>query len=57
MRLLMSCCLVKTGLIVFERTMSEKLELPFYPAATQTYTRKQDLNVLNTLGQPGGDTL
>ena len=37
----------------FERTMSEKLELPFYAAATQTYTRKQDLNVLNTLASLG----
>jgi adenylosuccinate lyase len=33
----------------FESAMSQKLELPFYSAATQTYTRKQDLNVLNTL--------
>ena len=37
----------------FERTMSEKLELPFYSAATQTYTRKQDLNVLNALASLG----
>ena len=37
----------------FESTMSEKLGLPFYPAATQTYTRKQDLNVLNSLASLG----
>ncbi len=37
----------------FERTMSQKLELPFYSAATQTYTRKQDLSVLNTLASLG----
>jgi adenylosuccinate lyase len=37
----------------FEKSMSQKLELPFYPAATQTYTRKQDLNVLNALASLG----
>ena len=37
----------------FESTMSEKLGLPFYLAATQTYTRKQDLNVLNALASLG----
>jgi adenylosuccinate lyase len=37
----------------FERTMSQKLELPFYSAATQTYTRKLDLAVLNTLASLG----
>ncbi len=37
----------------FESAMSEKLELPFYSAATQTYTRKQDLSVLNTLASLG----
>ena len=38
---------------LFEKTISEKLGLPFYPAATQTYTRKQDLEVLNTLASLG----
>lgn len=33
----------------FEKTLSEKLDLPFYPIATQTYTRKQDLSVVNAL--------
>ena len=37
----------------FERSMSEKLELPFYSAATQTYTRKQDLDLLNALASLG----
>jgi adenylosuccinate lyase len=37
----------------FESNMSEKLELPFYSAATQTYTRKQDLSVLNILASLG----
>jgi adenylosuccinate lyase len=37
----------------FESNMSEKLGLPFYSAATQTYTRKQDLSVLNTLASLG----
>ena len=38
---------------LFEKTISEKLGLPFFPVATQTYTRKQDLEVLNCLCQPG----
>lgn len=38
---------------LFEKLMSEKLELPFFPAATQTYTRKQDLEVLNVLAGIG----
>lgn len=33
----------------FEQALSAKLDLPFYPIATQTYTRKQDLNVVNAL--------
>ena len=33
----------------FEQQMSQKLGLPFYPIATQTYPRKQDLNVINAL--------
>jgi adenylosuccinate lyase len=37
----------------FESAMSQKLELPFYSAATQTYTRKQDMNVLSALSSLG----
>jgi adenylosuccinate lyase len=33
----------------FEQTMSEKLDLPFYPVATQTYPRKQDYNIVSAL--------
>jgi adenylosuccinate lyase len=33
----------------FERAMSEKLALPFYPVATQTYPRKQDYNIVSAL--------
>lgn len=33
----------------FEQKLSEKLNLPFYPVATQTYPRKQDYNVLSAL--------
>ena len=34
---------------VFEQTMSEKLDLPFYPVATQTYPRKQDFSIVSAL--------
>jgi adenylosuccinate lyase len=37
----------------FERQLSEKLDLPFYPVATQTYPRKQDYNVLSALAGMG----
>ncbi|GAB4494362.1 MAG: adenylosuccinate lyase [Anaerolineales bacterium] len=33
----------------FEQKLSEKLNLPFYPVATQTYPRKQDYTVLAAL--------
>jgi adenylosuccinate lyase len=33
----------------FEQIMSEKLDLPFYPVATQTYPRKQDYNIVSAL--------
>lgn len=33
----------------FEQKLSEKLNLPFYPVATQTYPRKQDYTVLSAL--------
>lgn len=34
---------------VFEQKLSQKLDLPFYPVATQTYPRKQDYSVLSAL--------
>lgn len=37
----------------FEQRLSEELELPFYPLATQTYTRKQDYAVVSTLAGLG----
>jgi adenylosuccinate lyase len=37
----------------FERQLSEKLDLPFYPVATQTYPRKQDYTVLSALAGLG----
>jgi adenylosuccinate lyase len=37
----------------FERQLSEKLNLPFYPVATQTYPRKQDYNILSALAALG----
>jgi len=37
------------GAIKFEQVISEKLNLPFYSIATQTYTRKQDYSILTTL--------
>lgn len=33
----------------FEQKLSQKLNLPFYPVATQTYPRKQDYSVLSAL--------
>lgn len=37
----------------FEHKLSEKLDLPFYPVATQTYPRKQDYTVLSALAGLG----
>jgi adenylosuccinate lyase len=37
----------------FETRLSEELGLPFYPVATQTYTRKQDYNIVSTLAGLG----
>lgn len=37
------------GFIKFEQAISQKLSLPFYPIATQTYTRKQDYSILTAL--------
>jgi adenylosuccinate lyase len=38
----------------FEARLSEKLGLPFYPVAAQTYQRKQDYQVLSALAGLGG---
>lgn len=37
------------NLAAFEQLLSEKLDLPFYPVATQTYPRKQDYSILSIL--------
>jgi len=37
----------------FENQLSQKLDLPFYPVATQTYPRKQDYTVLAALAGLG----
>jgi adenylosuccinate lyase len=37
-----------------ERKLSEKLDLPFYPVATQTYPRKQDYSLLAALAGLAG---
>jgi adenylosuccinate lyase len=36
-----------------EAGLSKQLDLPFFPVATQTYTRKQDLTILNALSGLG----
>jgi adenylosuccinate lyase len=38
----------------FEQKLSARLDLPFFPVATQTYPRKQDYNVLAALAGLGG---
>ncbi len=38
----------------FEAAMSEKLKLPFYTVATQTYPRKQDFNIISALAGLAG---
>ncbi len=37
----------------FEALLSEKLELPFYPVATQTYPRKQEYEIISVLAGLG----
>jgi len=37
----------------FEDMMSERLELPFFPVTTQTYSRKQDYKVVSSLAGLG----
>jgi adenylosuccinate lyase len=41
------------NLAVFEQKLAARLDLPFYPVATQTYPRKQDYSVLATLAGLG----
>ncbi len=41
------------GFEQFEKLLSEKLGLDFFPVATQTYTRKQELVLLNVLSSLG----
>jgi adenylosuccinate lyase len=38
----------------FERRLSERLDLPFFPVASQVYPRKQDFQVISTLAGLGG---
>jgi adenylosuccinate lyase len=42
------------NLTQFEKLLSEKLDLPFFPITTQTYPRKQDSQVINALAGLGG---
>jgi adenylosuccinate lyase len=37
----------------FERRLSQRLDLPFYPVATQVYPRKQDIQVVDALAGLG----
>ncbi len=41
------------ALPAFQKRLSEKLELPFFPVATQVYTRKQDYQVVSVLAGLG----
>jgi adenylosuccinate lyase len=41
------------NLAAFEQKLSEKLELPFYPVASQVYPRKQDYTVVSALAGLG----
>jgi adenylosuccinate lyase len=43
----------KENLAGFENKLSNKLDLPFYPVAAQTYPRKQDYTVLESLAGLG----
>jgi adenylosuccinate lyase len=38
----------------FERRLSQRLELPFFPVATQVYPRKQDYTLISALAGLGG---
>jgi adenylosuccinate lyase len=42
------------NLAQFEHSLSEKLELPFFPVTTQVYPRKQDYQVISALAGLGG---
>ena len=39
---------------IFEARLSQLLDLPFYPIATQTYPRKQDFEIVSALAGLGG---
>jgi adenylosuccinate lyase len=41
------------NLAAFEQKLSEKLDLPFYPVASQVYPRKQDYNLVSALAGLG----
>ena len=41
------------NLAAFEQKLSEKLELPFYPVASQVYPRKQEYNLVSALAGLG----
>jgi adenylosuccinate lyase len=41
------------NLSAFDQRLSEKLDLPFYPATSQVYPRKQDYNVVSALAGLG----
>ena len=41
------------NLAAFEQKLSEKLNLPFYPATSQVYPRKQDYNIVSGLAGLG----
>ena len=43
-----------SGYAQFEESLSQLLDLPFYPISTQTYPRKQDYFVLSALAGLGG---
>jgi adenylosuccinate lyase len=43
----------RENLAGFEKKLSEKLDLPFYDVATQTYPRKQEYTVLTSLASLG----
>jgi adenylosuccinate lyase len=42
------------NLVAFEQRLSERLDLPFFPVATQVYSRKMDYMLLSALAGLGG---
>ena len=45
---------MSNNLAEFEQKLSNRLNLPFYPIATQVYPRKQDYTVISALAGLGG---